>query len=270
MQALSHAIKQLLEAARPGTVEICSSPSVECVFMETSGFRHQGYLYNGSPSQHVRLMAPVVKTKLEQNHRCFYLNSEPMVAEFRAQLALIGVDVTRETAKHSLVLSSHLDHLREDQTFDADRMIVMLKEALRQAMQDGYAGLWATGDVAWELGPKPDYEHLAEYEARLEEFVCAHPEMSGICQYHGGVLPQSAMRAGHVMHPSFFINETHSRLNLDYGVASTESLFDLSLPHATHRQASALADSLGITLNEFIKRAIAEKLSFADRKNLKN
>ena len=102
-------------------------------------------------------------------------------------------------------------------------------------------------------------------------------EISGICQYHASVLPPDAMRTGHEMHPSFFIDETQSRLNPDYWArnrvrptTSPEITFDLSLPGDIRRLASTCTDSQGITLNEFINRAIAEKLYPVDQKNLKN
>jgi hypothetical protein len=245
--------------------------------METSGFRHQGFMYHGSPSHHIPMMAAVIKARLEQKHRCLYFDSERMVAGLRSHLSQIGVDVAHETAQNSLVVSSHLGHLSEDQTFDIDRMIATLEGALDQTLRDGYVGLWARGDIAWEFGPKVDFGQLLQYEMRLEEFMCAHAEMSGICQYHGGVLPPDAMQTGHEMHPSFFINETQSRLNPAYTarnrvgpMTSAETLFDLSLPQDTRRRASACADIQGITLNEFINRAIAEKLYPADQKDLKN
>jgi hypothetical protein len=234
-------------------------------------------MYHGSPSRHIPMMAAVIKAKLEQKHRCLYFDSNRMVAELRSHLAQIGVDVTYETAQNSLVVSSHLGHLGEDQAFDVDRMIATLEDALKQTLSDGYVGLWASGDIAWEFGPRVDFRQLVQYEMRLEDFVCAHPEMSGICQYHAGVLPPDAMQTGHEMHPSFFINETQSRLNPAYKArnrvepkTSAEALFDLSLTQDIRRRASACADSLGITLNEFINRAIAEKLYPADQKSLKN
>jgi hypothetical protein len=245
--------------------------------METSDFRHQGFMYHGSLSHHLPMMAAVIKARLEQKNRCLYFDCKLMVAGLRSHLARIGVDVARETARNSLVVSSDLSHLSEDQTFDIDRMIAALEDALNQTLRDGYVGLWASGDIAWEFGPKVDFGQLVEYEMRLEEFMCAHVEMSGICQYHAGVLPPDAMQTGHEMHPSFFINETQSRLNPAYRVrnrvgpmTSVEALFDLSLSQDIQRRASGCADSQGITLNEFINRAIAEKLYPADKKNLKN
>ena len=245
--------------------------------METSGFRHQCFMHHGPPSRHVPMIAAVIKARLEQKHRCLYFDSQQMVAGLRSGLAQIGVDVARETAKNSLVFASHLGHLSEDQTFDGDRMIAGLEDALDQTLRDGYLGLWASGDVAWEMGPKADFGQLVQYEMRLEDFICTHAEISGICQYHASVLPPDVMQAALEIHPSFFIDETLSRLNPDYmatnrvrPTTSPEVTFELSLPDDIRRRASACADSQGITLNEFINRAIADKFYRADQKNHKN
>jgi len=151
---------------------------------------------------------------LEQNYRCLYLNSPPMVAGMRSYLAAEGVNVAREVARGSLVLSSE-QHLRGG-SFDADAMMQTLADSLRQALQDGHAGLWASGDMAWEFGPRKDFTRLLEYEWRLEEFFHAHPQLSGICQYHAETLPDDALRKGLTAHPSLFLNETLTLVNPYY------------------------------------------------------
>ena len=63
-------------------------------------------------------------------------------------------------------------------------MMHTLEDALGRALNEGYDGLWATGDMTWELGPERDFSRLLEYEWRLEEFFRKHPALGGICQYH--------------------------------------------------------------------------------------
>jgi hypothetical protein len=112
--------------------------------------------------------------------------------------------------------------------FDVDGMIDNLANALRQALSDGYAGLWASGDMTWEMGPDKDFSRLLEYEQRLEEFFQAHPEMSGLCQYHASTLPSEALRHGLLGHRSLFINDTLSLLNPHYQAAASAAAV---LPH---------------------------------------
>lgn len=184
--------------------------------------RHQCIIYDGSPSRLLPELAAVTRAKLQQNYRCLYLNSEPMVAGMRSYLAAAGVDVAQETAKTSLVLTSARQHLC-DGHFDIDRMMQTLGDTLEQALGDGYAGLWATGDMTWEMGPELNYSKLLEYERRLETFFGEHSEISGICQYHTGTLPREAVKKSLLVHPSIFVNQTLSMMNPHYmhGQSST-------------------------------------------------
>lgn len=177
--------------------------------------RHQCLIYDGAPSRLLPALAAAAHQKLQQNYRCLCLNTVPMIAGMRSYLAATGVDVAHEMAKASLVLSSERRHLI-DGRFHVEHMMQSLEDALAQALSDGYAGLWATGDMAWELGPDRDFSRLLEYEWRLEEFFHGHPQLSGICQYHADAMPRDAVRHGLLAHPTLFINETLQILNPHY------------------------------------------------------
>jgi hypothetical protein len=73
--------------------------------------RHQCLIYEGAPSRHLPALAAVMLQKLQQDYRCLYLNSLPMVAGMRSYLAAAGVDVAHQVGKASLVLSSDQRHL---------------------------------------------------------------------------------------------------------------------------------------------------------------
>lgn len=177
--------------------------------------RHQCLIYEGSPARHLPALVASLRQKLDQGYRCLYLNSAPMVAGMRSYLAAAGVDVEAEIAAERLLLSSQTSHL-VDEAFDVDRMLDVLDDALAQAIEDGFAGLWATGDMSWEFGPQKDFTKLLEYEWRLEAFFRTHPRLSGICQYHRDLMPDEAMCQGLAAHPVLFVNETLSRVNPHY------------------------------------------------------
>jgi hypothetical protein len=177
--------------------------------------RHQCVIYDGSPAKMLPAIAAHIKQKLSDNFRCLYLNSPTMVAGMGSYLYAAGVDVTYETAKGSLILSSDQSHLK-DGHLDTDGLLLMLEETMNQALSDGYKGLWATGDMTWELGPDRDLKKLIEYEWRLEKFFQKYATMSWICQYHADTLPRDIVSHGLLLHPVLFINETLSRINPHY------------------------------------------------------
>lgn len=182
--------------------------------METVS-RHQCMIYDGPPSQKLPLVALIIQKKLDEGYRCLYMNSAPMVAGMRSCLAALNIDVVYEIAEARLVLSSEpVASLQKE--FDVDEMLARLEDALDQALEDGYKGLFATGDMTWEFGPGKNFEKLLEYESRLELMFRKRKELSGICQYHRDTLPHNVMKQGLQMHPAVFISETLSVLNPHY------------------------------------------------------
>lgn len=186
------------------------SPNVTTL-MESSS-RHQCLIYQGAPSRQLPAVASVLRQKLDENFRCLYLNSPPMVAGMGSHLAATGLDVRSAVTKGDLILSSERSHLNQG-LFDPERMMHDLEEAMGQALRDGYSGLWATGDMTWELGGEDNFAKLLKYEWRLEEFFLTHPQLSGICQYHADTLPREVLRKGLLVHRAIFVNETLTRIN---------------------------------------------------------
>jgi len=177
--------------------------------------RHQCLIYEGSPSKQLKGLATFIASKLNANYRCLYLNSPPMVAGIRSYLAAAGLDVAAQVDQRALILSSEQKHLIHG-NFDVASMLAMLEEAVNQALNDGYAGLWATGDMGWEFGDEKNFEKLLEYEYGLEQIFRKFPQLSGVCQYRQDALPIDAVRTGFYAHQAVFVNETLSRLNPHY------------------------------------------------------
>jgi len=177
--------------------------------------RHQCMIYDGPPSRVLPALVTTIRQRLDARERCMYINSPTMVAGIRSLLYAAGTDVEHHVARGALVLSSDKSHLVGGR-FDVDRMIDVLDAAVQAALVDGYAGLFATGDMSWEFGSEKDLSKLLEYEWRLEQLFHKHDTLSGICQYHRDLLPREAVREGLVSHASLFINDTISRMNPHY------------------------------------------------------
>jgi hypothetical protein len=163
-------------------------------------------------------LADIARTlieKLKMKRRCLYLNSPPMVAGMRSQLAAAGLDVAAEVKRGALILTADQGHLVEGK-FDVDRMLRLLQDALLGALADGYDGLWAAGDMTWEFGSEANLDKLADYERRLERFIQANPAMSGVCLYHRNTLPPHAIETARVTHSALYINAGLSQLNSRY------------------------------------------------------
>lgn len=190
--------------------------------------RHRCLIYQGSPSEQLPALARTLRSKLRSNHRCLYLNSPAMVAGLRSYLAAAGVDVIEEIQRGSLLLSSSQDHLA-DGRFDPDSMLAVLSNSVDEALRDGYDGLWATGDMAWEFGGEKNFPKLLDYECGLERLFRATPPLCGVCQYHADTLPHHALHTAIRSHAGVFVNETLSRMNPYYLAPETLEFFAPSL-----------------------------------------
>jgi len=177
--------------------------------------RHQCLIYRGAPSEQLASLALMIRKRLAENYRCLYLHSPGMVAGIRAYLMSSGLDVHEAVVMGRLILSSSQDHLVDD-AFDPKRMLELLKAAHDEALREGYAGLWASGDMAWEFGPAEDFTKLVEYERALEQFFVANPTMHGVCQYHADALPGDVLMHGLTVHRGIFESQNVARLNPQY------------------------------------------------------
>jgi len=144
------------------------------------------------------------------------MNSPAMVAGMRSCLAAEGLDVASEVENGALIFSSDESHLN-DGRFDAEAMLSKLRDAVDQATQDGYSGLWASGDMAWEFGPEENFDKLLAYEQGLEDLFRRCPSLHGVCQYHTETLPVGLAASALSAHRACYVNETLSRLNDCYG-----------------------------------------------------
>jgi hypothetical protein len=200
--------------------------------------RHQCMIYTGSPKTHIPGLARTIIEQLKANKRCMYLNNAGMVGAMKSHLVAAGLDVAGEMQHGSLVMSSKKDHLLNKQ-FDVDRMIGMLSTAVDEAIGDGYRGLWATGDMTWEMGGDISFEKLFAYECALEVLFRRRPELSGVCQYHHDKLPDDSFHAALLTHRSTYVNETLSRMNPFYSRQESPVPRRLSSPRVTKMLARA-------------------------------
>lgn len=172
-------------------------------------------IYAGSPAQQLPLLAALIIEKLKANQQCMYLNSPSMVAGVRSYLAAAGIDLNEQIKRRALVLSSDQEHLIEGR-FDVDRMLDRLVDAVHDAQQDGYAGLWASGDMTWEFGNEKNLTKLFEYECGLEKTLRKNPALSGVCQYHRDTMPDELIKDALCTHEAVYLSDTLSRINPSY------------------------------------------------------
>lgn len=145
-----------------------------------------------SPEEQLAAATEYIRQGLERGERCLYVCCEHDVPTFREALRAAGIAVDLEEERGALViLTKHDGHLKGG-AFDPDRMITMLHAAVKDALDAGFNGLCAAGDMVWVLDEAPGTERLAEYEARLNRFYSENRAL-GLCLYNRRTLPAGVL-----------------------------------------------------------------------------
>ena len=176
--------------------------------------RHKCLIYDGHPSEQLPVVLPLLMDGLEKHWRCLYLGNPDMVQMVDSALVAKGLDTEQQVHQGALVLSSDRSHLSGGR-FDPQAMIDGLVTLIDTAVDEGYEGLCATGDMRWELGEDHNFDRLLEYEAKLEQVFRERP-LRGICQYHRDDVPAQAVRDALVTHRSTYIGSVLNSDNLFY------------------------------------------------------
>lgn len=154
-----------------------------------------------SPEEQLQAATEYIRGGLKRRERCLWVSCERPVADFRAALNEAGINVKAEEARGALlILCKEEGHLKGG-SFDPDRMIAMLHQAVKDALDAGFTGLCAGGDMSWLLEEAPGSERLVEYEARLNHFYKTNHAL-GLCMYNVRTMPAALLDHCMATHPT--------------------------------------------------------------------
>jgi hypothetical protein len=136
-----------------------------------------------SPEEQLQAAAEYIKAGLGRGERCLYICDEHTVEKLPTALQKDGIDVANEEARGALLLVTKSDVHLKGGHFAADRMISLLHQTVKDALDAGFSGLCIGGDMAWVMDLAPGTEELAEYESRVNEFFAKNRAL-GLCQYN--------------------------------------------------------------------------------------
>lgn len=132
--------------------------------------------------EHRTIITDFLTEGVERGEKMIYIINVQTAEDLRARLLETGIDVDALIRRGQLVILTTRDAYLRGGQFDPDTMISMLRAEVQKALDDGYTGLRATGEMTWALTGEPGSERLIEYESRLAEFFPGS-KCSAICQY---------------------------------------------------------------------------------------
>lgn len=149
---------------------------------------------------------PFMRIGLERHEKCVYIADENTAAEVLEALRAECDDIDAALDSGSLSIVSKRETYLRQGAFNPDAMIAFLKETTEAAKAAGFAGLRATGEMTWALGPEPGVERLIEYEAKLNDFLPEYDALA-ICQYNSDRFDANALLGVIRTHPIAIIGD---------------------------------------------------------------
>ncbi len=136
----------------------------------------------GTEEEHRDVLTPFLLRGLERNEKVVYIVDDHTPETVLGYLRDAGVDPDAYRGRGQLVIRTRDDVYAQGGAFDPDRVISLLRQEARRALDEGYAALRITGEMTWALRGTPGSHRLVEYLARLNEHV---PAMSclALCQF---------------------------------------------------------------------------------------
>lgn len=139
-------------------------------------------LFYRSQSELLATLVPYVRFGLERNERCFCVESSDVCRELVAQLEAAGIQAERLIERGALILVDPQQVYFNRGKFDPAVMTDLLVNAIREAVEHGFSGFRAAGDMGWALDNKPGCDRLLEYETLMDRFYPSKPAV-GLCSY---------------------------------------------------------------------------------------
>src|ERR1043165_9644252 len=92
-----------------------------------------------------------IRGGISRGERCLYICCDNTPGQFRKELHKAGIDTEGELRRGALILLTRHDGHLKGGSFDPRRMVDALRQAVVDALCDGFKGLCAAGDMSWVL-----------------------------------------------------------------------------------------------------------------------
>ena len=146
---------------------------------------------------------------LRRGERCLYVGeSRAALEQFRISLRDAGIDAEAAAGRGALIEKTSAEVHLLDGTFECERMLDVLNEAVETALNDGFQGLRACGDMSWLLDDASGSDQVVAYEALLNQFFQG-VRAAGMCQYDRRRLPVEMIDHALATHSTAIVNGQH-------------------------------------------------------------
>jgi hypothetical protein len=166
-------------------------------------FTHAGYddVHRGrhvclpfeTDSEKLDAAASFVIEGLTSGKRCLFVGRPEEMTELAGALeSRGGLCASRARARGRLLFATPQEAYKKDGVFDPQLVLDRLERHVRDAIADGFTGLYATGELVYEPADE-DWRRIVWYEAQMNETFARLP-LAALCRYPRSVVPAARVR----------------------------------------------------------------------------
>lgn len=126
---------------------------------------------------------PFIKAGLTQGKKCIYVLSDRSKQTVVEALQQSGIPVDKYLESNQLEFYTVDDIYLSDGSFSPDQVVQTLKELEEEALENGYDGVFVTGELAWFFKRNIPISRLLDYETRLNYYLSKSNTVA-LCQYN--------------------------------------------------------------------------------------
>jgi len=130
----------------------------------------------------VDILVPFFKAGLENNEFCLWITSEPLKQEEALTALKKKVkNLDKFIAKKQIEILDSSQWYAQSGKFEAEKVLTGWVRKEKQALQNGFDGLRASGNTFWL--ESSDWEEFSDYEREVNNVISSY-KMLAICSYH--------------------------------------------------------------------------------------
>lgn len=167
--------------------------------IEQIGLGDHAALFYRTRTEQLDAVIPFIAIGLERNERCLYIAEHNTTSEICGHLQDYGVDVAGAKKSGALsVVTKHETYLRHG-CFQPHKMIEDICAAVDAAVDAGFMGLRAAGELSWALDLPSALAQIIQYEEALDDHF--YSKFAALCQYDESRYPAYIFEHMKRLHP---------------------------------------------------------------------
>jgi hypothetical protein len=166
---------------------------------------HSCQVYTSS-SEHAELIIPFFVRGLAAHFKCVCTTDSYTQDELIHLFHEKNVDLTSYIASGQFTYFSSRETYAHTGIFDANRTLTIFKDFCTTAIQEGYKGMYVSGDAAWSLANEDSISRLLDYESKVNRLTSTMP-IVGLCLYDAHKISYETMYNVMRVHPEIRVDD---------------------------------------------------------------